>query len=136
MQKHFVTFFSPGTFVAETTERPIESWNVDEAVRLSKNVEERYSATPYGFQFSTRERGDNDLDSHEVKRSPMYYLGGKVLTAEEVLSGTDPAASILRDNVRWNRIKRVVVNTNSWKVVQPLNDDDVVLTEEGKAPSV
>jgi len=27
IQKHFVTFYSPGTFVAETTEKPIKSWS-------------------------------------------------------------------------------------------------------------
>ena len=28
MQKHFVTFLSPGTFVAETSEKEIDSWDV------------------------------------------------------------------------------------------------------------
>lgn len=28
MEAHFVTFFSPGTFVAEDTTKPIDSWNL------------------------------------------------------------------------------------------------------------
>lgn len=127
MRKHFVTFFSPGTIVDETTTLPIESWNVDEAVRLSKSVTERYDAMPYGFRFSTRERADNDLDSKEVARSSMYYLGGTVVTAAEVLAGTDPRDEVLRWNVKHNNIKRVVVNANSWKTIRALQDDDVVL---------
>ena len=69
MKKHFVTFYSPGTFVAEQTTKPIDSWDVELAVSMSGEIKERYGALPYGFQFSTRERGENDLDSHEVETS-------------------------------------------------------------------
>ena len=31
MKKHFVTFLSPGTFVSETTTKPIASWSVEKA---------------------------------------------------------------------------------------------------------
>ena len=54
MQRHFVTFYSPGTIVAETTTREIDSWNVDDAVAMSRFIQERYGARPYGFRFSTR----------------------------------------------------------------------------------
>jgi hypothetical protein len=127
MQKHFVTFYSPGTFVPEERTMPIDSWNEQDAVKMARGIVERHSAKPFGFRFTTRARGDNDLDSKVVDQSGMYYLGGKVRTAEEVLAGTDPKEDTLRFNVRVNGIKRVIVNDNSWRFTGAMNDDDVLL---------
>lgn len=127
MQKHFVTFLSPGTFVSEQSTLPIDSWNVDDAVKMAADVCERYGARPYGFRFSTRARADDELDSKEVDTSGIYYLGGTVRTQAEVLAGTDPAEHILRSNVRNNDMKRIIVNTNSWRFTAELRDNDTVL---------
>lgn len=127
MKKHFVTFYSPGTFFAETSELPINSWDVDRAVQMAHKVMERYNATPYGFRFSTRSRGENDLDSKTIKTSPMYHLGGTVLTVKEIEARNDPKNAILISNMKSNGWKKVVENTNSWRSVQPLGNGDVVL---------
>jgi hypothetical protein len=127
MKKHFVTFFSPGTFFAEQTTKPIESWDVDAAVKMARTVKERYNARPYGFQFSTRERGHDDLDSKVTKKSVMYYLGGKVETLKEVEARNDPKEDILRSNMRGNGWDKIIVNDNSWRSVQPLEKGDKVL---------
>lgn len=55
MEKHFVIFYSPGTFVHETTEKEIAAWNTQAAMDMARGIKERYGATPYGFQFITRE---------------------------------------------------------------------------------
>jgi hypothetical protein len=105
LSKHFVRFYSPGT---------------DQAVAMAGKIVERHNARPYGLCFITRERGDDDLDSHEAARSPMYYLGGRVLTRNET-------SGILRtnmENIGWNRVIR---NENSWSWTVPFEDDDVVL---------
>lgn len=65
MQQHFVTFYSPGTLVSETSSQPIDAWDIEEARRRADSVSERYGATPYGFRFTTRSRGDQDLDSEQ-----------------------------------------------------------------------
>lgn len=127
MEKHFVTFFSPGTFFSEQREKPIESWDVEKAKKLADGISERYGATPYGFQFSTRARKDDELDSRVTKRSPMYYLGGKIETLAEVEARNDPKESILLSNMRGNGYDKIIVNTNSWKFTGPLNKGDVVL---------
>jgi hypothetical protein len=127
VKKHFVTFYSPGSFMAETTTEPIESWHVGKAVEMAKGVVERYNAKPYGFQFSTRERGDDELDSRVTKRSAMYYLGGTILTLQEVKDRKDPKDGILISNMECNGWERVIENCNSWKVVQPLKSEDVIL---------
>ena len=80
MQKHFVTFYSPGTFVDESTTKPIDSWDVERAKEMARSIIERYEASPFGFRFTTRERADDELDSRVAKTSPMYYLGGTVET--------------------------------------------------------
>lgn len=127
MQAHFVTFLSPGTFGAETTAKPIDSWDVYAAVAMARTVKERHGALPYGFYFTTRERGKDDLDSHEAARSPLYYLGGKVETLAEIEARADPREDILRSNMRCNGWDRVVVNDNSWRWTQPLQKGDTVL---------
>ena len=127
MEKHFVTFYSPGTFVAEMTAKPIESWDVETAKKMAAEIVERYNAKPYGFRFSTKARGEDDLDSKEVAKSPMHYLGGKVETLEEVEARNDPNEDILRRNMRNNDIKRIIVSTSGWRWTQPLEDGDIVL---------
>lgn len=127
MRANFVTFYSPGTFVAEQTTKPVDGWDVDTAIEMSRSIKERYGAVPYGFQFSTRARSDGDLDSKEIERSPMYYLGGRVETVEEVAARNDPKERILLQNMRCNGWNSIIINENSWRWTQPLNDGDVVL---------
>lgn len=127
MKKHFVTFLSPGTFVAEDTTKDVDDWDVDKALELAVGIVERHGAKPYGFYFSTRERGEQDFDSKETKRSGMYYIGGKIRTLQEVEAENDPENSILISNMKCNHWDKILVNTNSWKWTQPLKDGDVVL---------
>lgn len=127
MEKHFVTFYSPGTFVAEQTTKPIESWDVNEAMAMATKISERNAATPYGFKFSTRGRGENDLDSKVIKSSNFYYLGGEVMTLQQVKDKHDPKDNILISNMECNGWDRIVVNRNSWRWTQPLEESDVVL---------
>ena len=94
---------------------------------MAAEIVERYNAKPYGFRFSTKARGEDDLDSKEVAKSPMHYLGGKVETLEEVEARNDPNEDILRRNMRNNDIKRIIVSTSGWRWTQPLEDGDIVL---------
>lgn len=127
MKKHFVTFYSPGTFVAEHSIEPIESWDVGVAIEMARNVKKRHGATPYGFQFSTRERSDTELDSKESAKSAMYYLGGKVFTLAQLKKCNNPSDRTLIANMECNGWKKVVINNNSWQWTQPLMEGDEVL---------
>jgi hypothetical protein len=130
MKRHFVTFYSPGTFVAETTTKPITAWNVEAACALAAGINERHGARPYGFRFSTRARGPDDLDSREVASSAMYYLGGTVETLAEVEARNDPSERILLSNMRGNGYDRIVRSggPGRWSWTQPLCPDDVVIS--------
>lgn len=129
MKKYFVIFFSPGTFIAEQTTKEIMSWNINEAIKLSKEIKERHGSTPYGFQFATRERKKYDFDSKETKRSNMYFLGGIIFTLEELKKENKRSNHALILNMEMNDYKRVVTNNNSWSWTQPLGKNDVVLLE-------
>lgn len=127
MQRHFVTFFSPGTFVSEQTTQPIDEWDVDKATVMARQVVERHNATPYAFQFSTRRRKDSALDSTVVARSGRYFLGGTVLTLDDVKRRNRSEDRILISNMESNGCERVIETCNSWKTVQVLKADDTVL---------
>ena len=77
--------------------------------------------------FTTRSRGEKDLNSKVSKRSPLYWLGGKIETLEEVEARNDPKEGILRSNMRVNGYKKIIVNDNSWRFTAPFNDGDVLL---------
>ena len=127
MEKHFVTFYSPGTFMPEMTEKPIASWDVEVAKGMALAVSERYNATPYAFKFTTRGRGPDDLDSKVIRSSNLYFLGGRIETLAEVEARNDPKEEILRSNMRGNGIKRIIINDNSWRFTGEFHDDDVLL---------
>lgn len=130
---HFVTFLSPGSFVHEETRKAVESWDVEQAKVMARDIVERYSAKPFAFEFSTQGRGPDDLDSKEVARSPRYYLGGKIETLAEVEARATKEDRILISNMRANNWERVITNTNSWRITQPLKPNDVVLEWEPAA---
>lgn len=127
MKKHFVTFFSPGTFVSEITTKPIDKWNTNTAIEMAEKIKERHGAKPYGFQFSTRERRDNDLDSKVTKTSNMYYLGGKIETLAQIKKRNDPKEEILISNMECNGWDKVITNTNSWKITLPFEEGKDIL---------
>ena len=127
-QEHFVTFLSPGTLVAESTTKWIKYWDTDEAVEIGSYVVERYGARPYAFYFTTKARTADELDSSEVARSPMYYMGGTIRTLAEVEAeeAENSRKSILLQNMQCNKIDRVIVSEwGNW--TQALKKEDVVL---------
>lgn len=127
MKKHFVTFYSPGTFISEESTKPIDSWDIEAAKKMARGVTERYNAVPYGFQFSTRERRKLDLDSKVTSTSPMYYLGGTIETLADVKARATDKDRILISNMEGNGWDRIITNTNSWRHTAPLRKGDVVL---------
>lgn len=127
VSKHFVTFYSPGTLCAESNREPIDSWDVDTAVAMARSILQRHVATPYGFEFTTRSRGPEDLDSKVTSKSPFYWLGGTVETLDEVKARATDKDRTLISNMEGNGWKRIITNNNSYRWTQPLKDTDTVL---------
>lgn len=126
MKSHFVTFQSPGTFFHEETTKPIDSWDADSASQMAHDIKERHSAIPFAFYFTTRARKSDELDSKIVATSGRYYLGGRVMTLADVKKEM-PTERILISNMESNQWEKLIVNTNSWRITQPLTDKDTVL---------
>lgn len=130
MQRHYVTFLSPGTFVSESTTREIDCWDTKTAFEMSKSVFERYEATPYAFYFFTKERKEDDFEPKIIKESNRYFIGGKhgrFLTLEEIKAKNDLDDSILIGNMITNKYERVYETTEGWKFTVPVKPDDVLL---------
>lgn len=123
-----VTFYSPGTFVSETTDIPIDSWDVEKAKEIAQGIVERHSSRPYGFRFRKRTLALTG-QAVDVETSNFYWLGGKVLTLDEVrkLAEEDSRLVTLAKNMEYNDIPKVVMNDNSWRFTGPLEEGDVVL---------
>lgn len=131
---HFVTFFSPGTFVSEYTTKPIKSRNTKLAAQMAREIKERHGATPYGFRFETRIKfiaARITAESPSVKTSKMFYLGGCVRSSAKVLAGKHPTEKILRENVKSNKYPAIIVNRNSYEIACPFLKGDVLLDHEG-----
>ena len=137
MRKHFVQFLSPGTFVSETTTKPIEDWDVVEACRLAKSIEERHGAKPYGFEFITKlvgeavddgEGGKLEVMPREVERSGTYFITGDLLFYHKA-TGHD--LRILRENMRCNRCPVCIENGNSYRHTSQFNESDCIVDWDG-----
>lgn len=127
MEKHFVRFYCPGTIVSETVVQEIDSWDVEAAMDMARDVKVRHAAVPYAFRFETRARSEEELDSKIINHSQTYHLGGKVETLAEIEARNDPEERILLGNMRSNGYEKIIVNTNSWKWVSVLKPGDIVL---------
>lgn len=127
LERHFVTFYSPGTFFAEQTTLPIDLWDVEQARKMAEGVTERYDAKPYAFQFSTRSRADDELDSRVKASSGMYFINCKVRTLEEVEAANDPKEKTLLANMRGNGFAAVAQTVSEWKWTQPVREGDIAL---------
>jgi hypothetical protein len=126
MKKRYVTFYSPGTMVAEQTTKLIASWDVKKALKMLPEIEERYGAKPYGFRFTTKKRGIRDMEPHVIDTSVMYYVNCVVQTLEDVETEHGKNA-ILAQNMRTNGWDRIVTTEKGWAWSQPLDEHDVVL---------
>lgn len=127
MEKKFIVFYSPGTFVAEENTVPCASYDISEACKQAQNITQRYQAKPYGFRFITRSRSDNELGSKETDHSPMYYIDGKVESIEEIEAEHNPDRRILVSNMKINGWSHVVTTMSPYRWTQPLYAGDCVV---------
>lgn len=140
MRKHYVVFYSPGTFVAETSQEPIEEWSPRIAVGMAEKIVERYDSTPYGFRFETRlvrdpipdgEGGTLTVASKKVAESGMYFLGGRLRTVDDVATEARKDEEILLSNMLGNDYPIVVEVVKRWKSTQPFDATDCIVDATG-----
>jgi len=121
--KKTITYYSPGTFVSETTFREINGKNIEDiivkATIESKNIIQRYNATPYSFR----------IEGISIN----YYLPhNKVELLSDIKNRKDPNDRILISNMENNDINAVMVSTVGWKSTQPFHEKDCLVNESGE----
>jgi len=139
-EKHFAVFYSPGTFFAETSNRPIDSWDIGKAVAMSKEITERHNAKPYGFRFETYvypqmpplSDGEREfkVEGQLLRRSGLHFLGGTVWTYHQVRQRDDPNDSILLSNML-SHCPIMVENRNSYLSTHAFESGDCIVDETG-----
>jgi len=118
--KKKITYYSPGTFVSESTTIEIEGNDIGEiiskATMESKNIIERHNASPYCFSV-------DDVN---------YYLPhNKVELLSDIKNRKDPADRILISNMESNKWNAVMVSTVGWKSTHPFCENDCLVNENG-----
>ena len=133
-RQDFVRFLSPGSFFDETTEKPVESWDIKTACKMAKEITERHGARPYGFEFLTKlvagtiddgEGGELEVKAKTIKTSGTYYIHG-VLVPFEKADG-----DIMRSNMRINGWPIACETTNGYRHMGIFNPDDFVVSLSG-----
>jgi hypothetical protein len=144
MRTHRVTFLSPGTLFSEQSDREIAGWDTHAAAQMAGEITERYGAKPYGFYFTEYvtappvpdgEGGTLEVRPREVQRSAMFYLGGEVLTWEQVQEreAAEPGKwDICLRNMRGNDEPLVIENRNSWRFTGAFDAEDAVVDAAGE----
>jgi len=105
MIKHYVEFFYPGIFIAESDIKNVESRNPSK-IKIPNGC--------YGFHFFDRSEITIENEYHEPEtligksrnHSGMFYLG-KVMTLNEVKREI-PDASVLISNMEINNLDKVI----------------------------
>lgn len=114
MKQHFVTFLYPGSFFPEESTVAVESWDPEPW----RNWEASRPYRPFAFYFTTRERGDADLDSRQTAKSGRYYLGGETFHVDELPQ--DESHRILRSNIAQHEGKTAIrCSTGNWQPFLP-----------------
>lgn len=138
---HRVTFLSPGSFVSEQTSRPVLLWDIPAACEAATDVTERHGARPYGFYFTTYVTapdvpdgmgGTLKVEARETERSGMHFLGGSILTVEDVERRADPKDAILLSNMRGNDMALVCEVRNGFRSTHPFGARDVTVNAKGE----
>ena len=140
VEKHFVTFMSPGTFVSEATTKPIEAWATRKAVEIGDGIVERHGAKPYGFRFETRlctdpvpdgRGGTLKVEQKTIATSGMHFLGGRLETLDDVDRRADPKENVLRMNMSGNETWIVCIIDRGYRSTIPFEEKDVIVNASG-----
>lgn len=127
MEKHYVSFYSPGTFISECTSKEIDSWDVEKAKEMARDIKDRYGSNTYGFRFRTQNHSDDDMTVQVTKLSGMYFFSGTIRSISFIILQDKPEEKILRSNMITNGWDSVIEINNPHKLVLPFEKGDVLL---------
>ena len=123
--KHYVTYYLPGTFFDEDVTQSIPRRDVKLALK-------RVPKGSFAFEFWSRTEvkdGGETLVGPAKDRSPRYYIGGTVMTEDDVRREVKDN-DILLSNMRGNRWPLVI--RTSMGNIQPFEKGRVMIDGRGK----
>lgn len=118
---HYVTYYYPGSFFPETSRKQVPDWDSERAYLASSSDPRK----PYAFKFVTLGRTAEELNSREIARSPTYFLGGSLMSLEEVLASPGSDLKTLAENMQANGWDRVI--RARYGNYQPFGPEDTLL---------
>ena len=139
-QQEYVTFYSPGTFFAESTTKQIATRDPASATALAAEIIERHGARPYGFRFETRivaepisdgAGGTLRVEPKTIDESGIYFIGGKLRFQDDIERDADPKEEVLLSNMRSNGWPIVVTGMNGYRWTQPFAEGDFLVRGDG-----
>lgn len=131
MEKKFIVFTIPEPGSPQPTKITMaaEEHSIELANKMADDLLQQVGIRPSGFHYTTRARGEEDLDSKEISKSPMYYFEGKTLTMDQVKELPEPKRTNMIYNMGAAKCDTVVVMEIKQEIGFPLKPGDVVLKE-------
>ena len=129
LKKYVVAkYWMPGSFLAETTSKKLDSWDLDEAVEKAPD-KGPYGPGAYAFeliQYVTTNVEGFEVIPKEIAHSGTYFLGGTIYTIDDIKREV-PNSSILISNMEGNGWLKVI-KTNCG-TFQPFTEKDRIYTK-------
>lgn len=118
--KHFAEWMFPGIFVSETSVSEVPTRDQFEVAKEAPNGAFAFCI----FDVAEATVDGEKLSGERKNNSPLYYLGGRVMTLAEVEKEYPNEATLLY-NMRNNGYDRII-RTSCGQFV-PFNDGDLVI---------
>jgi hypothetical protein len=135
MLKHYVDFYqSTGMPQPERTRKPIPRWDTELAMEMARELAgDDLKSFPYGFRFLTKKLSKGNLKGKVTESSGMYYIGGRIVTHEEISTRDDPKDVLLSKNMRLMGVSKIVeVDNAGGRVRVPHDERDQMIQFAGE----
>ena len=132
-----VTYYSPGTFFAESSSKEFDTFDLSKFVSHSANVSERHGAKPYGFSVEKLELPVTlpkmgtfkvVVEPKVLETSGIYYITGEIIFSEDIV---DKDKDIFKSNLENNSDGVGIVNKNSYLFHGMFSKDDFIVDKNG-----
>lgn len=136
---YLVTYYSPGSFVSETSSARFKNFNLASFVKRAKSISERHGSKPYGFTVEEKEEPVSmpvvegfkvEVEPNTLSSSGTYYITGNLIFYDDIKNNKEKA--ILASNLYNNSLGIGIENCNSWKFTGDFERNDFIVDWDGK----
>lgn len=133
-QYYLVTYYSPGTFFAETSAYKFDNFFLRHFVKKAESITERYNAKPYGFCVEKYEEIVGLPNGFECKPKLLekaegtFFINGKVVFSRDLDKEKD---GIFISNLERNSQGVGITSTNSYRFNSYFSESDFIVNDVG-----